>query len=168
MVLRHCTVIIVKPYAAIPKDRPRSTMKYLYEKIRFKGRPLDRPGSSDKNMSWEEPPLPTNLKRPRYQWFWVGNQEETEVLTPDLRHTVKRHIMVKRVIKDAEFPVINIDGSEEPDPASPVLRMQRSVRVRRRDRKFSATPGNGFQQPTLEDLLDFSFCVQVGFPPYLG
>jgi len=43
-------------------------------------------------------------QKPRYQWFWSGNQNDTELLTPDLKHTVKRHVAVKRVIPIELFP----------------------------------------------------------------
>ena len=43
--------------------------------------------------------------QPRYQWFWSGNQQETELLTSDLKHTVKRHVVVKRVIDVELFPI---------------------------------------------------------------
>jgi hypothetical protein len=41
----------------------------------------------------------------RHQWFWIGNQEQTEILTPDIKHTVKRHIVLTRVIPDGDFPI---------------------------------------------------------------
>lgn len=44
------------------------------------------------------------LKHARYQWFWAGSQEETGRLTPDLKHTVKRHVMIKRIIPVEHFP----------------------------------------------------------------
>jgi hypothetical protein len=42
---------------------------------------------------------------PRYQWFWAGTQDETKKLTPDLKHTVKRHVVVKRIVSLADFPL---------------------------------------------------------------
>lgn len=42
---------------------------------------------------------------PRHQWFWIGNQEQTGILTPDIKHTIKRHIVVTRVITDEDFPI---------------------------------------------------------------
>jgi hypothetical protein len=53
----------------------------------------------------------------RYQWFWAGNQQETKILTPDLKHTVKRHIVVKRVIDIKDFPESRLKRARETQKA---------------------------------------------------
>jgi hypothetical protein len=40
----------------------------------------------------------------RYQWFWAGTHEDTKKLTPDLKHTVTRHVVVKRIMPVEGFP----------------------------------------------------------------
>ncbi|KAF1809508.1 hypothetical protein P152DRAFT_159314 [Eremomyces bilateralis CBS 781.70] len=41
----------------------------------------------------------------QYQWFWAGNQEETKQLTPDLKRTLKIHVVAKRVLPYLDFPL---------------------------------------------------------------
>ncbi|GKZ38934.1 hypothetical protein AbraIFM66950_011508 [Aspergillus brasiliensis] len=42
----------------------------------------------------------------RYQWFWAGTQDESGRLSSDLRHAVKRHVVVKRIVSEkAVFPL---------------------------------------------------------------
>ncbi|KAB8227240.1 uncharacterized protein BDW43DRAFT_255651 [Aspergillus alliaceus] len=36
----------------------------------------------------------------RYQWFWAGTQDESRRLSSDLRHAVKRHVVVKRIVSE--------------------------------------------------------------------
>ncbi|KAE8444794.1 hypothetical protein EG329_014254 [Mollisiaceae sp. DMI_Dod_QoI] len=48
----------------------------------------------------------------RYRWFWAGTHEETKKLTPDLKHSVKRHVVVRRVIPIGDFPVQKIASAK--------------------------------------------------------
>lgn len=49
-------------------------------------------------------PSPTaSAKLPQYQWYWAGTHEETKHLTADLKHTVKRHVVVKRIVELSDF-----------------------------------------------------------------
>ncbi|PKX91164.1 uncharacterized protein P174DRAFT_454020 [Aspergillus novofumigatus IBT 16806] len=64
--------------------------------------------------------IPENSKRrrkpvqlPRHQWFWAANHKEIATLTPDLKHTVKRHILVKRAIPVADFPVRRLESARD-------------------------------------------------------
>ncbi|KAH8689197.1 hypothetical protein BGW36DRAFT_433961 [Talaromyces proteolyticus] len=54
----------------------------------------------------------TGQKLPRYQWFWAGTHDDTKRLTPDLRHTVTRHVVVKRIIPASGFP-LGIEGYKQ-------------------------------------------------------
>ncbi|KAL3477170.1 hypothetical protein BJX99DRAFT_257646 [Aspergillus californicus] len=51
------------------------------------------------------------LDVPQYQWFWAANAREIATLTPDLTHTVKRHVLVKRVVPIAGFPVERLQAA---------------------------------------------------------
>jgi hypothetical protein len=43
----------------------------------------------------------------RYQWFWAGTQDESGRLSSDLRHAVKRHVVVKRIVsEEIVFPLV--------------------------------------------------------------
>jgi hypothetical protein len=53
------------------------------------------------------------LNIPRYQWFWAANYRDISALTPDLTHTVKRHVIVKRVIPIHAFPVSRLESARE-------------------------------------------------------
>ncbi|KAF4213132.1 hypothetical protein CNMCM8980_007390 [Aspergillus fumigatiaffinis] len=64
--------------------------------------------------------IPENSKRrrkpvqlPRHQWFWAANHKEIATLTPDLKHTVKRHVLVKRSIPVADFPVRRLESARD-------------------------------------------------------
>ncbi|RKK66282.1 hypothetical protein BFJ69_g15546 [Fusarium oxysporum] len=42
-----------------------------------------------------------------YQWFWAGTQDESGRLSSDLRHAVKRHVVVKRIVsEEMVFPLV--------------------------------------------------------------
>ncbi|KAL3449639.1 hypothetical protein BJX65DRAFT_272776 [Aspergillus insuetus] len=48
---------------------------------------------------------------PQYQWFWAANYKDIATLSPDLTHTVKRHVLVKRVIPIQNFPVGRLEAA---------------------------------------------------------
>ncbi|CAP86947.1 hypothetical protein PCH_Pc24g00390 [Penicillium rubens Wisconsin 54-1255] len=49
----------------------------------------------------------------RYQWFWAVNYRDLSALTPDLRHSVKRRVIVKRVIPTQDFPISRLQSARE-------------------------------------------------------
>jgi len=59
-------------------------------------------------------------ERPVFQWFWAGTHRQTETLTPDLKYTVKRHVVAKRVIPIESFPRPKEDAAEEVEEGPPV------------------------------------------------
>jgi hypothetical protein len=84
--------------------RPKSKMGYLKRKIH----PI--PQSTDE----------TKLLMPaQYQWFWAGTHSDTEILAPDMKHTVKRHVVVKRVVAVEELTPekTSVDGIGSVEPA---------------------------------------------------
>jgi hypothetical protein len=61
-------------------------------------------------------PLTADDKTPVYQWFWAGTQNETKRLSPDLKYTVSRHVVAKRIISLSQLlfdriPREPIDGT---------------------------------------------------------
>jgi hypothetical protein len=81
----------------------------------------------------------------RYQWSWVGNQAETQVLTTDLKHSVKQHVVVKRTV-----PINAVElGSAR--------------RVRGQNNKTeAATESSQFSSTTpYNELVNFEFRIQV-------
>ncbi|KAJ0414716.1 hypothetical protein BJY00DRAFT_20113 [Aspergillus carlsbadensis] len=48
---------------------------------------------------------------PRYQLFWAANYKEIATLPPDLTHTVKRHVLVKRAVPIDSFPVERLESA---------------------------------------------------------
>lgn len=48
----------------------------------------------------------------RYQWFWAGTQDESRRLSPDLRHAVKRHVVVKRIVPEEIVVPLSLDKAE--------------------------------------------------------
>ncbi|KAL3447636.1 hypothetical protein BJX65DRAFT_276505 [Aspergillus insuetus] len=58
---------------------------------------------------------PDTGEQVRYQWFWAGTQDESGRLSSDLKHAVKRHVVVKRIVPVgmiAPLPGSN-EGSDE-------------------------------------------------------
>jgi len=95
---------------------------FIVQSLIRRGDPLNREKPPSFNQTMKVPktaalkgPLrnsraPLDDKRlPRYQWFWAGTQDETKKLTPDLKHTVKRHVVVKRVVSLADFPLGTVE-----------------------------------------------------------
>ncbi|KAL4971180.1 hypothetical protein BDW66DRAFT_146562 [Aspergillus desertorum] len=66
----------------------------------------------------------------RYQWFWAGTQDESRRLSPDLRHAVKRHVVVKRIVpEEMVVPLLPVEG--EGDPEDPAIATRRIIRAHR-------------------------------------
>jgi hypothetical protein len=127
--------------------------KREYLKAKIWKTPLDGSGQQD------------GQERARYQWFWEGTQKETEILTPDLKHTVKRHVVVKRVVSIAEFPVERVKqakaalraAKERTATDSNILRGVEDAEEEQSTLSRQTRP----PPKSLEDLLDFSFYIQV-------
>jgi hypothetical protein len=62
---------------------------------------------------------PRKHKCARYQWFWAGSQEESKKLTPDLKHTVKRHVVVTRIVPAEGFPFDNAQNKTDEEEGTP-------------------------------------------------
>ncbi|KAJ0421472.1 hypothetical protein BJY00DRAFT_312077 [Aspergillus carlsbadensis] len=61
---------------------------------------------------------PDTGEQVRYQWFWAGTQDDSGRLSSDLKHAVKRHVVVKRVVSEemiAPLPNEGIDEAETSD-----------------------------------------------------
>jgi len=67
-------------------------------------------GEYIKSILKEQPP--EDSEDLRYQWFWRGTQDQTRMLTPDLKETVKQHVLVKRTIPIKDFPSLKNIQSE--------------------------------------------------------
>jgi len=117
-------------------------------------------------------PKPSNesAHRPFYQWFWAGTHEHTKTLTPDLKYTVKRHVVTKRAIPVALFPSreekekaegdtsrLNKDGSKSDDAVA----SGEGERAPDANDETKIVEGENDKGHTLESLLDFSFRIQV-------
>jgi hypothetical protein len=117
----------------------------------------------------------TKLKeRPVYQWFWSGTHADTRTLTPDLKHTVKRHVVVKRSIpvtklrmrgnkvEEVKSPIALSDGSNKAKGDHDANTTDKTGKITAEDEKgksrASAVPES---LHSLDDLLDFSFLIQV-------
>lgn len=101
-------------------------------------------------------------KRPRYQWFWAGTQKETEVLTPDLKYSIKRHVSVKRVIPIDEFPV-------------DIVKRARDQKTKAKGKVAGEIESNAeissdahLDEAILLSILNFSFSIQVSGLLYLA
>ncbi|KAF2805956.1 uncharacterized protein BDZ99DRAFT_466262 [Mytilinidion resinicola] len=128
--------------------------------------------------SQERPTVPREQKlneaeeRPVYQWFWAGTHGDTKMLTPDLKQTVKRHVVVKRAVPVALFPRRKEKG--ERADAEVTKSDKGSVKT---DDDMAAPEDDGAKKAkddpktaeenekegvyALESLLDFSFRVHV-------
>ncbi|KAF2498534.1 hypothetical protein BU16DRAFT_615564 [Lophium mytilinum] len=110
-------------------------------------------------------------EKPVYQWFWAGTHGDTKTLTPDLKYTVKRHVVVKRAILVADFPSPEAkEGENEPkvtkSDEDSITNGDVAVRpagdgVKSAKDKIKTVEGDDKELNTLESLLDFSFRVQV-------
>ncbi|KAL2855657.1 hypothetical protein BJX68DRAFT_264013 [Aspergillus pseudodeflectus] len=61
---------------------------------------------------------PDTGEQVRYQWFWAGTQDESGRLSSDLKHAVKGHVVVKRIVPvgmTAPLPSEAIDEAEITD-----------------------------------------------------
>lgn len=109
-------------------------------------------------------------KRPFYQWFWAGTHEHTKTLTPDLKYTVKRHVVTKRAIPVALFPSHeekgNAEGStttsnKEETKNGDAVASDEGERASNINDENKSGERDKIKTYTLESLLDFSFRVQV-------
>lgn len=109
-------------------------------------------------------------KRPFYQWFWAGTHEHTKTLTPDLRYTVKRHVVAKRAIAVALFPIREEKGdaerstdipSKEKTNISDAVASDEGERAPSPKDESKSGERERFETYTLENLLEFSFRMQV-------
>lgn len=115
---------------------------------------------------------------PQYQWFWEATHRETESLTADLKHTVKRHVVVKRVVPVQAFPVEILERARgvlqamaaEEEAKDPDTRNKAIQAKDNAERKYwnamladwrKDSRRNGRCRTSLEYLLDFRFCIQV-------
>lgn len=92
----------------------------------------------------------------RYQWFWTGTQEDSQRLSTDLKESVKRHIVVKRVVPISQTLEERIIAARALSDAGETK--ENRAALRRAQHKDWA---HGTNPNALENLLDFSFCVQV-------
>jgi len=108
----------------------------------------------------------------RYQWFWAGTQDETKKLTPDLTQTVKRHVVVKRVIDMKDFPIERVKAARRLIAAERVEKTANVSSAEKREILREATlkatkewerarAHDKRQKPSLKHLLCFDFAIQV-------
>ena len=105
----------------------------------------------------------------RHQWYWSGMQEDTKVLTPNLKHTVKRHVLVTRIIPKADFPIkepVPIEASVRTDSNNDVSKtIAQDDGFIRKIRELRPDAQNAIaiikKDSLLINMLDFSFSVQV-------
>lgn len=168
------------PAPSLGKDimlRPKGKIEYLKTKIGKES--SNSTQSLSESCHASESFGSPRERHPRYQWFWAGTQKATETLTPDLKHTVKRHIVVKRIIAVEDFPVSVIEAArevlraEEDEMIFPKVVLFLNERARRvaheatKDLKERAK--EKVRQITSaewregERLLTFNFCVQVRY-----
>ncbi len=107
----------------------------------------------------------------RYQWFWAGTQNETKKLTPDLTQSVKRHVVVKRIIDSKEFPTERVKAarfmeaaekeerikSQEQGVSAEKLEKIREATIKAKE-EWALARANGWM---LKHLLCFDFKIQV-------
>lgn len=114
----------------------------------------------------------------RYQWYWAGNQDETKKLTPDLKHTVKRHVVAKRIIPIDKFPIWRVKAARKREIAEQNAQLNekkwmmsqvpyetaaraRIAARRARDAEHEMKFIDKKQSRSLEDLFVFEFNIQV-------
>ncbi|EED21475.1 hypothetical protein TSTA_087080 [Talaromyces stipitatus ATCC 10500] len=100
---------------------------------------------------------------PRYQWFWAGTHEDTRKLTPDLKHTVTRHVVVKRKLQLVGFPfsdTTNLETRTEQGLPNPEMQ----IHEQQTRSKPEATPETKSYDHLLQALqhhFTFKFSAQV-------
>jgi hypothetical protein len=147
-------VFLTAPSDANVALRPKTVREYLNAKM---GRTLlDDFRDCSGNTGPES-------KRPRYQWFWAGTQKETEVLTPDLKHSVKRHVSVKRVIPIDEFPVDIVKRARDQK-----AKAKGKVAAEMENNAETSSDVHLDQAILLRRILNFSFSIQVSGLLYLA
>jgi hypothetical protein len=110
-------------------------------------------------------------ERPVYQWFWSGTHGDTKTLTPDLKYTVKRHVVVKRAVpvaqlrrpkKDADNdrPVVT-ESAKESMKGDDITSTDKTSRRAKEDENVKLRADENEELYNLESLLDFSFLIQV-------
>lgn len=67
--------------------------------------------SAHRLLDHQRPKAAAEEERPRYQWYWAGTHKESKRLSPDMKHTVKRHVVAKRIIPQDFFA--NRESKEE-------------------------------------------------------
>jgi hypothetical protein len=115
----------------------------------------------------------------QYQWFWEGTQEETKKLTPDLKHSVKRHIVVRRVIPIENFPTKRVEAAKARRDAvdeeqkcrnagfsPPSEKVQRTINATIRAKKEKYDDQQSY--PSLRELLSFDFSIDVCLPMHIN
>jgi len=80
---------------------------------------VKNPHEHEQKRHWDNSSSSYNPQLARYQWFWAGTQQETKKLTPDLKHTVKRHVVVKRIVpfESLSFDSVTNETGEEQRPS---------------------------------------------------
>jgi hypothetical protein len=142
-----------------------------------------KPLSTRKSQPQTQARLGEPPENPCHQWFWTGTHRDTKTLTPDLKYTVKRHIVVKRSLPVERFPLptiqeskgtetlpqrINITVSDSTlegngahhDPSSPIRAHKSEYKNQKKSAKIHGED-SGEGTCTLGSLFDFSFRAQV-------
>ncbi|PKX90611.1 uncharacterized protein P174DRAFT_506265 [Aspergillus novofumigatus IBT 16806] len=111
----------------------------------------------------------------RYQWFWAGTQDESRRLSTDLRHAVKRHVVVKRIVPEYLIVPLSDEAADAVTTSSPPENTTESPTKEEghaktgdqdqpSDLNVNANADANVKDTaiyTWDSLLDFSFSVQV-------
>ncbi|KAK1751200.1 hypothetical protein QBC47DRAFT_392424 [Echria macrotheca] len=119
--------------------------------------------------SKKKPPESGAKEQPVFQWFWAGTHRQTETLTPDLKYTVKRHVVAKRIIPIESFPSLREEKMEEEEPDEtkevsnngPETTGVQDAPPPREEAKKTKSSEKAPRLNTLENLLQFTFHVEV-------
>lgn len=117
----------------------------------------------------------------RYQWFWAGTQNESRRLSPDLRHAVKRHVVVKRIVPEELIfslknqtaqPATTTSSSPENPTNSPSKEEEKEETIPNGQNPAPTSTNNANEtaKHSWTSLLDFNFSVHVctSQPPNLN
>ncbi|KAL2797368.1 hypothetical protein BJX66DRAFT_297695 [Aspergillus keveii] len=64
---------------------------------------------------------PDTGEQVRYQWFWAGTQDESGRLSSDLKHAVKRHVVVKRIVPVGMIEPLPHEAVDEAETADDII-----------------------------------------------